>query len=631
MSGDKASNNTVHDVWQSIAYLSCLLCLSAITYLIYSAAFGASFSFDDRPNLSPLRKIVDLQTFLSYIFSGTAGPLGRPIALASFALQFSAWPYAPEEFFYTNVLIHLINGLLVFWVGIHIALNSGELQRHTFKFALTLTAIWMLQPILASASLMVVQRMVTLSTTFMLVGLIGYLSGRQCLLRSERLGWPIMLVSLALGTGLAVFTKETGALLPVYVWILEYTLLPDPKTRVTFSNWRKLLWLAPASLVTFACWHIPGLLEQTQRGFSPLQRLLSQGTILWQYLKLILLPKASEFGPYHDDYTIPYAGLETLMALAIWIAIIALAVQLRKRFPWFAFAALWYILGHALESSIFNLELYFEHRNYLPCLGPIAWLSASVSIVPTVYRRWTDALLAGYVLLLAIVLYEVTSTWGNPWVSAVLWAKSHPNSERAQQNLAQQYVMRSMDDKAFQIIKAASENNPSNAGLALQVIQMACDAKRDVSYNVYHIAPLLETASASYSAIAAIEKLANLQFEGGCIGLSQPQLHRLIDILLANPNFRQIPLQVFNLHHDHARLYLQEGKLDSAVEHLQQAMTARPDLETAMVLLELLIRSDKQKEAESLVKSYRSLAPNNPITRRVWINRLDSLSRQSDY
>jgi tetratricopeptide (TPR) repeat protein len=629
MKGDKTSSNSIPDVWQSIACLSCLLCLSAITYLIYSAAFGAGFSFDDRPNLSPLRNIVDLQTSLSYIFSGTAGPLGRPIALASFALQFSAWPYAPEEFLYINVLIHLINGLLVFWLGLHIAQNRGELQRHALKFSLALTAIWMLQPILASASLMVVQRMVTLSTSFMLAGMIGYLSGRQRLLRSKPLGWPLLLGSLALGTGLAAFTKETGALLPIYVWILEYTLLPDTKPGGAFAVWKKLLLLTPMSLAVFACWQVPGLLEQTQRGFSPLQRLLGQGTILWTYLRLILLPKASEFGPYHDDYTIPDIGLASFITWAMWLSIIVLAIRLRKRFPWLTFAMGWYLMGHSLESSLFNLELYFEHRNYLPCLGPIAWLSAAASTSPSAYRTWSSALLAGYLVLLAIVLYEVTSTWGNPGLSAVLWATKHPYSERAQQNLAQQYVIEGMNDKAFQIIKAASEKNPSNAGLALQVIQMACDAKQDVSYNIHHIAPVLEKASASYSAISAIEKLVNLQVEGGCLGLSKSQVHSLIDILLANSNFRQIPLQVFNLHHYHARLYLQEGQVDSAVEQLQRAMDTKPDLETAMAILELLLRSDRQNEAEHLVKYYRSLAPNYSVTRGDWINRLDSFSTQA--
>jgi hypothetical protein len=41
--------------------------------------------------------------------------LGRPIALASFVPQAYAWPDAPDVFLRTNILIHLLNGILVTW------------------------------------------------------------------------------------------------------------------------------------------------------------------------------------------------------------------------------------------------------------------------------------------------------------------------------------------------------------------------------------------------------------------------------------------------------------------------------------------------------------------------------------
>ena len=42
-----------------------------------------------------------------------------------------------------------------------------------------------------------------------------------------------------------------------------------------------------------------------------------------------------------------------------------------------AFAVLFFLAGHILESSIFPLELIFEHRNYLPSFGP--WFALGVS------------------------------------------------------------------------------------------------------------------------------------------------------------------------------------------------------------------------------------------------------------
>ena len=34
-----------------------------------------------------------------------------------------------------------------------------------------------------------------------------------------------------------------------------------------------------------------------------------------------------------------------------------------------AFGIAWFLVGHSIESTVFSLELYFEHRNYFPGVG----------------------------------------------------------------------------------------------------------------------------------------------------------------------------------------------------------------------------------------------------------------------
>ena len=51
--------------------------------------------------------------------------------------------------------------------------------------------------------------------------------------------------------------------------------------------------------------------------------------------------------------------------------VVALAIVVRKRWPVASFGIGWYLIAHAVESSVFALELVYEHRNYLPSLGPI--------------------------------------------------------------------------------------------------------------------------------------------------------------------------------------------------------------------------------------------------------------------
>ena len=45
---------------------------------------------------------------------------------------------------------------------------------------------------------------------------------------------------------------------------------------------------------------------------------------------------------------------------------VVLAIRLIKKQPLFSFALLFFFLNHLVESTIFPLELVFEHRNYIP-------------------------------------------------------------------------------------------------------------------------------------------------------------------------------------------------------------------------------------------------------------------------
>jgi len=613
---------------RNLSPTTCLIILLGVasgTYLLYAPALSGELNFDDAPNLHALSSIIDIPTALTFVFSGNAGPLARPIALASFALQFYEWPHSPQSFINTNILIHLINGLLVCWLGLRLARLRSELSPHAVPFALTMHTIWLLQPILASASLMIVQRMATLSATFVLLGLIGYLAGRERIAEGRRWGWPLLLGSLGIATTLASLSKETGMLLPVYVWVLEFTLLAPLATNRMFQVWKILLHVPIGALLVYMALQIPHVMQITSRGYSALQRLITEGPILWTYVRLIFLPQATSLGPFHDDIPVPESVSESAVALLAWSAwgiLIGVAVLLRPRLPWVSFAVGWFLLGHSLESSIFNLEPYFEHRNYLPSLGPIAWVGTLPWLAPTMFRRAAVGAATAYMLLLGFVLHEVTAAWGNPQLAARLWADHHPNSERAQQFLAQRYVVHGDYYHALSIIDDTYRRTPANVGLALQSIQVSCALKQDVSHKINEIQPSLASARMSNSVLETLRILLDVQQTGKCSGLDPHGMHRLIDSLLANPYYRDTRNASFNLHHYKARLYFASRELDPAVRHLEQAFEAQPDLDTAVLMIGFLRSAGLEDEALKKLDSFKQWLPLNPVLRQQWEKKL---------
>src|SRR5580765_379939 len=97
----------------AVFWIAILLCLC-----VYWPGLSGGFLFDDDPNLSPLGSyggVRDWETFKSFVTTGFAGPLGRPIALASFVLDATTWPAAPYPFKLTNLWIHLLTGVALCW------------------------------------------------------------------------------------------------------------------------------------------------------------------------------------------------------------------------------------------------------------------------------------------------------------------------------------------------------------------------------------------------------------------------------------------------------------------------------------------------------------------------------------
>ena len=74
----------------------------------YYPSLPGSFHLDDQPNMSGLNKVHDLASGIDYSLAGVAGPTGRPLALATFALQWNQWDSNPAAFLIVNILLHLV-------------------------------------------------------------------------------------------------------------------------------------------------------------------------------------------------------------------------------------------------------------------------------------------------------------------------------------------------------------------------------------------------------------------------------------------------------------------------------------------------------------------------------------------
>ena len=77
-----------------------------VVLAVYSMGWSGTLHFDDEPNLDPLYGISDLHSGLTVCYFWRAGPTGRPLSLATFALQHESWP-DPKPFLIFNTVLHI--------------------------------------------------------------------------------------------------------------------------------------------------------------------------------------------------------------------------------------------------------------------------------------------------------------------------------------------------------------------------------------------------------------------------------------------------------------------------------------------------------------------------------------------
>ena len=71
-----------------------------------------------------------------------------------------------------------------------------------------------------------------------------------------------------------------------------------------------------------------------------------------------------------------------------------------------AYGLLFYPIAHTIESTVWPLELYFEHRNYLPSIGLSILMLGLYGVTTRQWRETASPLLAWLGVYIVSVAYS---------------------------------------------------------------------------------------------------------------------------------------------------------------------------------------------------------------------------------
>ncbi|MES0447386.1 MAG: tetratricopeptide repeat protein [Desulfobacterales bacterium] len=424
----------------------------------------------------------------------------------TFALNYKFGKLNVFGYHLVNVLVHIINGFLVYLLVFAILKQRPELtdsydlsisESPDFlirELSLCAAMIFVVHPIQTQAVTYIVQRYASMAAMFYIGSILFYICARTLQRRptdkaSNKLHLSgLYALSIACGM-LAFLSKQNTATLPAVILLAEYLLING-----TWNEWKKKL---PWFVLLFICWllfvlfvlnlfnlsggefghgnlleDVSALTKETVK-VSRWHYLCTQFNVLVIYIRLLFIPLKQSLDYMYPFKTGIFDGL-TPLAFMFLIAIAGFGIWSIKRRPVITFSIFFFFITLSIESSIIPIrDALFEHRLYLPMFG-FGFLVSS-QLFHYLSKKRSLAL----VLLLSITVYYGTATYlrNITWQDeATLWSdvvSKNPRNHRAHYNLGLTLNERGRIEEAIQHYLQALRIKPdyvrahNNLGLAL--------------------------------------------------------------------------------------------------------------------------------------------------------------------
>ena len=372
----------------SFRHLIAIGLIAGVALVAYSNTFHVPFHYDDRPNIVENPNVlITVLTWdrLERLIKNTYNVSIRVFSYFTFALNYYFGGFNVFGYHLVNFLIHIASGIFLYWFLL-LTFNLPSLKEKyapiSYKVALFSSLIFISHPIQTQSVTYIVQRMASMSGMFYLLSLVLYIKGRLSTGGPRGFYFGGMVLSYLLG----VFSKENVAILPLFIVLYEFyffqnfDLSPRGK-RILFTLIGTLLVLGAFGFAIWGKRYIDLTIEGYQdRPFTMLERVLTQSRIVLYYLSLLVFPHPSRL---NLDYDFPISKTilnppTTLISILIIVGLIGYSIWTAKKRPVLSFCILWYFGNLVIESSIFPLEMVYEHRLYLPAVGPFVLFSLLV-------------------------------------------------------------------------------------------------------------------------------------------------------------------------------------------------------------------------------------------------------------
>jgi protein O-mannosyl-transferase len=366
-----------------VAYAWLAVALVVLTVLVYQPVLQSRFlGLDDDDYLTSNPNVQHGLTAagVKWAFTSFHASNWHPLTWMSHTLDWQLYGSGPIGHHAANLVIHVANVLLLFWV---LTLLTGMAWRSAF-----VAALFAIHPLHVESVAWVSERKDVLSTLFWLLTMLAYVTYAR---RGGAARYVLVVVLYALG----LMAKPMLVSLPIVLLMLDWWPLQKRGTepflhsgppvssslpaKRALSAFLPLFAMAAGScLVTVIAQRAGGAVATFEKfpiGSRIANSLVSYATYLWQ---MVWPSGLACHYPYHRPGAEVVAGAAALLA-----AISVLAILTRKRRPYIAFGWMWYLVTLVPVIGLVQVgsQAHADRYTYVPLVGifvAIAWGAAEL-------------------------------------------------------------------------------------------------------------------------------------------------------------------------------------------------------------------------------------------------------------
>lgn len=589
--------------------------------LIYSNTYDCSFQFDDKHNIidnGAIRSLSDLKAMWDLNHS-------RFLAFYSFALNYHFSGLEVQGYHVVNVLIHLTNSCLLFWLTLLLfntpVLKNHKLAMHAKSIALLTALLFLAHPLATGAVTYIVQRMASMVALFYFLTLIMYIKARTSESHSP---YPYFIGAL-LAFLMAIHTKENAYTIPLVLVLIEFYFIQTKSLTINIKDYRIL-----GAIIGLAGFFIYAITKFSSTVFKPIppsiynsftitpsNYFFTQLSVIVKYIQLLIFPMNQNI-----DYDFPIANslfqFPTLLNGLLLLSLLVLAIFLYRRNRLISFGIFWFFITLSIESSFIPIsDLIFEHRTYIPSYGFFLILTSGIYLF--LWDKYKNMVMLFFVLLIGAysgLAFQRNKVWKDEvslWTDAI---EKSPNKARPYINRGYAYGNLQQWSKSIEDFEKVTELFPKdhaaayyNLGVSYWTIgnkeksllnyskAIEVDSNYTEAYYGravgYHNLNQADNAIADYSKVIALNPKNDKAYYGRGLLLAfknqwQEALSDYTKAIENNPND-------VNLYYNRGMVYGKLNQFDKASADFSKVLELNPQNKSAYAMREMANAQQKAK------------------------------------